>query len=106
MRRSFLLSRRIHHSHHAHHHSHHRRHRSTRRHPRYHRSQKHKRHTRLTRRRRGGNNGNTTIGTRNGIPFIKNAVVTNSNGYTRSIQNIPNPLNDPETAQQMGDNDI
>lgn len=110
MRRSFLLSRRIHHhAHHGHpprHHSHHRRkshHKrrpSTRRHPRYHRSQKQKRYTRKLR------GGNEMIGTWDGRPYTNTDLVTNAKGVTRWIKNIPSPLNDPETAQRLDDIDI
>jgi hypothetical protein len=56
-------------------------------------------------RHRGGSIGETT-GTIDGIPVSENALMTNSKGMTRSVKNRISPLNDAETSELMGDNDI
>lgn len=83
----------------------HRHTRHIRRHPRYHHTHTRKRHTtyRSSRRIRGGNE---TIGTWNGIPYTKNALVTNSKGITKTIRNISYPLSNSETNELLGDIDV
>ena len=105
MKRSFFLSRRLHHR------PHHRRPRQSR-HTRHtshtrHTHRKHPRHpTRRHRSRSRGGAIGETVNTMNGIPVSENALVTNSKGVTRSVKNRVMPLNDAETSELLGYDDI
>jgi len=104
MRRPFFLTRRL----------------SHRRHPRYHHShtrrgaRKQRLRQRLTHKKRQGRGGGRarggggigeTVGTMNGMPVSKGALVTNSRGVTRSVSEIPPIMNVAETGALMGDDD-
>jgi len=45
------------------------------------------------------------VGTMNGMPVSKGALVTNSRGVTRSVSEIPPIMNVAETGALMGDDD-
>lgn len=101
MKRSYFLSRRLHRRPSIHRHS------TRKLRPVHRRSVYRNKRRQMTKRRfrhRGGI-GETT-GTIDGIPVSENALITNSKGMTRSVKNRISPLNDAETSEQMGDNDI
>lgn len=100
MKRSYFLSRRLHHR------------APTRSRSRVTSSQKRKgkgktKRNHLTHRRRvkGGGIGET-VDTMNGIPVSANALVTNSKGVTRSVKNREQWWERVETGELPGDNDV
>ena len=64
-------------------------------------------HSQSTRKRRvkGGGIGET-VNTMDGIPVSENALVTNAKGVTRSVKNREMSWNRAETSELLGDNDI